>query len=175
MRNINMITKIISGGQTGVDQAALDTAIEFEIPTGGWCPRGGHDENGKCFLNRYSFLQETRSPNPDERTKLNIESSDGTLILLPKIPIPDNIKDGTLLTIQHADAVRKPYILISLEDSDQIEKILRWIDGNNVSVLNIAGPRESSAPGIYSNAREFFRTLYAELKHNYGTILQSKL
>lgn len=170
-----MITKVISGGQTGVDQAALDTAIEFEILTGGWCPRGGRDETGSCFLNRYSFLRETSSPNPDERTKLNIESSDGTLILLPKIPIPDHIKDGTLLTIRYAETVKKPYILISLEGGDQIEKILRWIDENNISVLNIAGPRESSAPGIYNNAREFFHALYAELKHNHATTLRSKL
>jgi hypothetical protein len=78
-----MIEKIVSGGQTGVDQAALLIASELGIETGGWCPKGGLDENGDCILAKYACMKETPTSEPDERTKLNIQDSDGTLIIVP--------------------------------------------------------------------------------------------
>lgn len=81
-----MIEKIISGGQTGVDQAALLVATKLDIEVGGWCPKGGSDENGHCILEQYSLMKEAKTTNPDERTRLNIEDSDGTLIIVPSIP-----------------------------------------------------------------------------------------
>src|SRR5690242_15332061 len=100
-----MIKKIVSGGQTGPDRAALDVAIKLGIPHGGWCPRGRKAEDGD-IPDRYQL----RCPTGDsedketniynERTKLNIRDSDGTLILVPAIPLPNTITDGTNLTIQ---------------------------------------------------------------------------
>lgn len=91
-----MLKKIISGGQTGVDRAALDAAILLKIPHGGWCPKGRLSEVGK-IPDKY-LLKETESSDYSERTKLNIHDSDGTLIFVPSTPI--KVTDGTLLTIQ---------------------------------------------------------------------------
>ena len=95
---INMtLLKIISGGQTGGDRAALDAAIEMKIPYGGWCPKGRLAELGTTIPTKY-ILQETTSATFEERTKLNIRDSDGTLILVPETPI--KVTDGTILTIE---------------------------------------------------------------------------
>lgn len=84
-----MIKKLVSGGQTGVDQAALSIASELGITIGGWCPKRGLDENGICILKKYPNLQEATTSSPDERTKLNIMDSDGTLIIVPSWPLPE--------------------------------------------------------------------------------------
>lgn len=105
-----MIEQIVSGGQTGVDQAALLIAKELGIPIGGWCPKGGFDENQQCVSGKYS-LREASTENPDERTRLNIDDSDGTLIIVPSLPMPDHITDGTNLTISYAEEQNKLYIL----------------------------------------------------------------
>lgn len=109
-----MIKEIISGGQTGVDQAALDAAIELKISYSGKCPKGRIDENG-VIPKRFSELKEidgefkTEKENYDARTKKNIEESDATLIIVPEIPLPSSIKDGTLLTIDEVKKQGKPY------------------------------------------------------------------
>src|SRR5262245_15492232 len=99
-----MLEKIVSGGQTGVDRAALDVAIELNIEYAGWCPKGRLDENGR-IPSKYKNLTEidgaftNEKENYDTRTKKNIQDSDGTLVLVPSLPLPEGIKDGTLLTI----------------------------------------------------------------------------
>ncbi len=160
-----MIEKIVSGGQTGVDQAGLSIGDELKIPISGWCPKGGLDENGDCVLDRYPSLTEATTANPDERTMLNIRDSDGTLIIVPCLPLPEKIQDGTRLTIADAERQRKPHLIISLTEKDGIvEKIHEWISRENIHVLNIAGPRESNSPGIHIEARTLFRELFVELK-----------
>ncbi len=160
-----MIEKIVSGGQTGVDQAVLLIAEELKIPIGGWCPKGGLDENGVCVLNTYPSLKETATIDPDERTKLNIRDSDGTLIIVPYLPLPEKIQDGTRLTITDAERQGKPHLIISLtERGSAIGEIHEWISRENICVLNIAGPRESNSPGIHLSACDLFRELFAELK-----------
>jgi hypothetical protein len=104
----SMIEKIVSGGQTGVDRAALDAAIEQSISHGGWCPKGRLSESGK-IPDKYS-LKETISAEYDERTVLNVEQSDGTLIILPNKTI--NITDGTILTRDTANKKNKPLLTI---------------------------------------------------------------
>ena len=163
-----MIDKIVSGGQTGVDQAGLLIANELKIPLGGWCPKGGLDEDGTCILKIYPSLKETATTDPDERTKLNIRDSDGTLIIVPCLPLPEKIQDGTRLTIADAERQRKPFLIISLIDREHaVDEIREWISRESIRVLNIAGPRESNSPGIHSQACDLFRELFVALKPSF--------
>ncbi len=160
-----MIEKIVSGGQTGVDQAALDMAVECGISIGGWCPRGGLDENGRNILEMHASLIEATTSVPSERTKLNVRDSDGTLIIVPSLPLPEAIKDGTQLTIDEALRLERPHLIISLAEKEgTAETILNWCTENNIHTLNIGGPRESSCPGIYEECCELFHELYIYLK-----------
>src|SRR3990167_9117872 len=138
-----MIIQVVSGGQTGVDQAGLLMAAEAGLDIGGWCPKGGLDENKVCILKRHPSLKEANTINPDERTKLNIRDSDGTLIIVPSWPLPNEIKDGTRLTIADAKRQKKPYLIVNLTEKQQASHIiLDWIHQHNIKVINIAGPRE---------------------------------
>lgn len=163
-----MIEKIVSGGQTGVDQAALLMARELGIKVGGWCPKGGLDENGRCILEQYSSMKEARTTNPNERTKLNIEDSDGTLIIVPSIPLSEKIKDGTLLTIEYVKETKKPYLIISLNDPNSSDPFKNWLSENDIKILNIAGPRESNSPGINQQSSELLREIIGNLQHSYS-------
>ena len=158
-----MIEKIVSGGQTGVDQAGLSVASELGIEVGGWCPKGGLDENGNCVLDQYASMKEATTTNPDERTKLNVEHSDGTLIIVPSLPLPGRTKDGTLLTIKHAEEKGKPHFVLSLDKPDSASEFKDWLDKNNIKVLNIAGPRESNAQGINRQAAKLLRDMIKSL------------
>jgi len=170
-----MIEKIISGGQTGVDRAALDAGIDINIHIGGWCPKGRLDENG-IIPEKYSELTEvagnfqTEQENYDLRTKLNIRDSEATLILLPSIPMPDNIKDGTLLTIQEVKRQDKPFYLLDLSANKitAVQECKDWIYKNSISVLNVAGPRESNCKGIYDLSYEFMIQILPDLQYNNG-------
>ncbi len=154
-----MIERIVTGGQTGVDQAALEVASELGIEFGGWCPKGGRDENNVSILERFA-LQEATTSDPDERTKLNIRDSDGTLIIVPTFPLPDTIRDGTLLTIEEAKRTGKPHLIIALDEREAaVDTIRSWVDENNIHTLNIGGPRESNSPGVYEDTCELLRAL----------------
>lgn len=154
-----MIEKIVSGGQTGVDQAALEVAIKLNIAHGGWCPKGRLAENG-VIPSKYS-LTETESGDYSVRTKLNIRDSDGTLILLPNTT--KKITDGTVLTIQEAKEKDKPHLIIDLSKNPDVESIAQWVRENNIKTLNIAGPRESQSPGINKLSLEFLEKAIAAL------------
>ncbi|KTC93995.1 putative molybdenum carrier protein [Legionella erythra] len=161
-----MIEKIVSGGQTGVDQAALLIATEMGIDIGGWCPKGGLDENNVNVLKQFPALKEATTSDPDERTKLNIRDSDGTLIIVPSWPLPERVKDGTKLTIDDAERQKKHHLIISMDNKDEaVQNIKAWINDNDIRVLNIGGPRESNSPGIYKEACELFRDLFKTLTH----------
>ena len=137
--------KIISGGQTGVDRAALDAAVAAGIPVGGWCPKGRLAEDG-AIPPEYP-LQETVSRLYQERTGLNVMDSDGTLILAEKI-----LSGGTALTKNFAEKYAKPLLVFKPADSGASGKIKRWLKANNIRALNVAGPRESARPGSYEKA-----------------------
>lgn len=159
-----MIEKIVSGGQTGVDQAGFLIAKELGIPIRGYCPKGGLDESGKCILDLYSSLLQATTIDPDERTRLNIDYSDGTLIVVPSWPLPSHIKDGTNLTIDYAKEQDKPYLIINLaEQNDVIDTVQQWVNDNNIEQLNIAGPRESSCLGINRDASHLFLRVFPSL------------
>lgn len=155
--NINKkLYRIVTGGQTGVDRAALDAAISLNFDYGGWCPKNRIDEKD-TIPEKYKNLKEVSGEfksdkeNYDARTKKNIEDSDATLIITPRTPLPDIIRDGTILTIEYAKKQAKPYLIIDLSEPirNNSELIIDWIQENRISILNIGGPRESTHPGIY--------------------------
>ncbi|MDF2939595.1 MAG: uncharacterized protein K0R66_237 [Gammaproteobacteria bacterium] len=152
-----MIDKIVSGGQTGVDRAALDVAIGLNIPHGGWCPKGRLAEDGS-LSDRY-HLKETQTSDYSERTKLNIQDSDATLVLVPALPL--NIQDGTVLTIEELKAKAKPHLIIDLSQKPDQALVLKWIKEHHIKTLNVAGPRESTSPGIYQKASEILNHIFA--------------
>lgn len=176
-----MIQKIISGGQTGVDRAALDFAIKQDIPYGGWCPKGRLDENG-VIPSQYTNLKEvpceftSDAENYAARTIANIKDSDGTLILVPSIPLPDEIKDGTVLTLEESRKHKKPHLLLSLSEQtpDNASLVLKWIDENAIKVLNIAGPRESSCPWIYGASLRFLKNVITFVQNMESSIDEKK-
>jgi Circularly permutated YpsA SLOG family len=146
-----MITKVVSGGQTGVDRAALDVALEHGIPCGGWCPRGRRAEDGGIQA-RYPVM-ETPSVDYAQRTEWNVRDADGTLILTR-----GPATGGTALTMEIAHRLGKPCLIIDLDGSPISSIVRAWADKNRIQTLNIAGPRESTSPGIYERSRRFLRT-----------------
>lgn len=144
--------RIVSGGQTGVDRGALDAAIALGLDHGGWCPLGRLAEDGP--IPGHYQLQETESPRYWVRTRQNVIDSTATLILAR-----GKLRGGTALTFQFADRFRKPCLVIDLEESPDPEAVRTWLDDYQVDVLNVAGPRESSAPGITEESREFLEAV----------------
>jgi putative molybdenum carrier protein len=131
---------VVSGGQTGADRAALDVALELGLPCGGWCPRGRRAEDG-AIPARYP-LRETPSDEYRQRTEWNVHDSDGTLILHA-----GRVDQGTALTERLARARGRPLLVLDVHAATAAE-IARWIDAHAVRRLNVAGPRESRAPGL---------------------------
>lgn len=149
----HLISMIVTGGQSGVDRAALDVAQELQIECSGWCPKGRLAEDGPIDA-RYP-LRETESSDVAQRTEWNARDSDGTLVLTCGRPT-----DGTGLTVEMARKYKKPCLVFDLEQPTKQSDFLAWIEQNKVSKLNIAGPRESHRPGfIYLNACRILREL----------------
>ncbi len=152
-----MLKKIISGGQTGADRAALDWAIAHGIAHGGWCPRDRRAEDGAIDA-RYR-LQETESPHYRQRTGYNVEDSDGTLVLNL-----GPLTGGTLETIRIAERLGKPCLLLALDAGAtpaDAQKLSAWLGEKRISTLNIAGPREGKRPGMYAATCRLLETLAA--------------
>ena len=144
--------KIISGGQAGVDRAALDAAIGRQLDHGGWCPRGRLAEDGR--IDEHYRLLETDTANYSVRTRKNVETADGTLIIYKRI-----LTGGSRLTETIARQSGKPCLLIDLTDEIHIEKICQWLKDSGIKTLNIAGPRASNEPDIYDSARQLIEAL----------------
>ena len=142
------MVKIISGGQTGVERAALDVALERDIPCGGWCPKGRKAEDG-VIPAKYP-LRETESVDYAERTRLNVLDSDGTIILHT-----GKLTGGTALTAQLAGTHDRPLLVVDLDRSPAPDEVIRWISDNRVMILNVAGPRETDHHGIHDRAAGF--------------------
>lgn len=145
-----MVRQVVSGGQTGVDRAALDVAMELELPCGGWCPKGRLAEDG-TIPPRYP-LRETPSAQYAQRTEWNIRDSDGTLVLSL-----GEISGGTAQTVAYAARIGKPCLVLDLLQPLTPETALAWVTAHQIQVLNIAGPRESKSPGVYAKAVTFLR------------------
>ena len=149
------IQKIVSGGQTGVDRAALDAAMVLGLPVGGWCPKGRRAEDGVIDL-RYPLI-ETPDEQYAQRTAWNVRDSDGTLVLLF-----DKSSPGTNVTIEEANALGKALLLVDLTTNPEEMEVLGWLEANGILVLNVAGPRESEAPGIYEATRAFLDDVFGK-------------
>ena len=157
-----MIRKIISGGQTGADRAALDIAIKFEIPHGGYVPRGRKSEDG-TVPEKYNMSELSTSLYP-ARTEKNIQSSDGTLILTRGI-----LTGGSKLTEKLALKHGKPLCVTDLKEISEFQaslKIIKWAVENQIETLNVAGPRASHDVKIYDMALDVLETvLYLQETH----------
>lgn len=142
--------KIVSGGQTGVDRAALDVALALGIPCGGWCPRGRRAEDG-VIAKKYP-LRETPSANYPQRTEWNVCDSNGTLVLTRGTPT-----GGTAFTIELARAHRRPCLIVNLLNPPSAQTVRDWIAKKSIRVMNIAGPRAEGNRGIYKQATAFLK------------------
>jgi len=137
--------KIVSGGQTGVDRAALDVALELGLMCGGWVPKGRRAEDGPIAA-EYP-MREMKSSAYAARTRQNVIDSDATLIMTRGEPA-----GGTAEALSIAQELKKPYHIIDLKRTHSPLAALRWLEAKRPCVLNVAGPRESEAPGIYDEA-----------------------
>jgi hypothetical protein len=147
-----MLERILSGGQTGVDRAALDVAIGLGIPVGGWCPRGRRAEDGR--IPRRYRLRETPSDRYAQRTAWNVRDADATLILTS-----GPLTRGTAFTQRMTVSHNRPVCVVDLAQTRAVAPVRRWLQRNNVRTLNIAGPRASTSPGIYDVAARFLGRL----------------
>jgi len=147
-----VVKKIISGGQTGVDRAALDAGLASGVAVGGWCPAGRRAEDGlipACYP-----LQELDSSDYAARTEQNVVAADATLVLNL-----GELADGTALTVQLARKHRRPFLVVQLDENTDPVAVAAWVREQGGNVLNIAGPRESKCPGIHESALAFVRRL----------------
>jgi len=152
--------KIFSGGQTGVDRAGLDVAIELGIAHGGWCPKGRMAEDGR-IPEKYE-LQEIDSRNYVKRTIMNVLDSSATLIITRK-----EMGKGTLLTKNIAEKNKKSLLIIQINvrvSQKKVDEITQWLKKTNPQILNIAGPRESTNPGIYTVAFRLLKRVFEQIK-----------
>ena len=145
-----MIKKIISGGQTGVDRAALDLAADLGLESGGWCPRGRRAEDG--IIPDHYPLTETPGRDYEQRTEWNVRDSEGTLILTTGKP-----EGGTQLTIETAQRLEKPFYVVDLLAPRNLPGLQYWVEYEKIHTLNVAGPRESRVPGVKAMAMEFLK------------------
>jgi hypothetical protein len=158
---MHCVTKIISGGQTGADQAGLWAARDLGLLTGGWMPRGflterGHDPELAAMFGMTAHNSATNK----ERTLANIMSSDGTLIF------GDDGQPGSALTRILCIERKKPLRIVCWDCTDgfidhwnteqkRIDYVSMWLERHQIATLNIAGNRESRAPGIFAACRQF--------------------
>jgi len=149
--------KVISGGQTGVDRAALDVALTHGIECGGWCPAGRLDEFGK-IPDRYP-IQELHDGGFTERTFQNVKDSDGTVVIYPR-----ELAGGTEQTVRFCVELQRPHELIDaskLSSEVAAKLITDFVRKDKIGILNVAGPRQSEWTEGYDYA---FRVLNAFLR-----------
>jgi hypothetical protein len=161
--------KIVSGGQTGVDRAALDVAIERGIDWGGWCPKGGWAEDAPAppgILAHYPRLRETPDSHPLQRTEWNVRDSNASLIITDGNGLAASI--GTRRASEWARQHGKPELAIDATDAKAVERAVAWLKAQEKRfgpdmTLSIGGPRESEAPGIYERARTLIGEVLARV------------
>ena len=147
--------RIVSGGQTGADRGALDFAIKHNYPHGGWAPHGRQAEDGLVPL-KYQ-LKEVVNGGYRQRTRRNVEDSDGTLIVNL-----GELDGGTLATQTFAEKMRRPCFIAQLNagvTEDTVASLLAWLREHPIKTLNVAGPRESKRPGIHCLTEELLQAI----------------
>lgn len=162
------ITRVVSGGQTGVDRAALDVAIELGIQHGGWVPQGRTAEDGpidQCYQ-----LKQTTSVDAAQRTEWNVRDSDATLIVSR-----GQLTGGTELTQQMTRKYGRPHLHVDLSElsiPEAVRRVIQWLAPLQCSTLNVAGPRASEDTEIYQRARTLLRQI---LLYQPGTVSNGNL
>ena len=144
--------KIVSGGQTGVDRAALDVALKYDIDCGGWCPAGRLDEFGR-IPGRYP-VKELEQGSFAERTLQNVKDSDGTVVIYDR-----ELRGGTAYTVDCCKQLKRPHNLIdaaNISTDEASNAITGFVREYKIDILNVAGPRQSEGPEGYDYA---FRAL----------------
>jgi len=153
-----MLKKIVSGGQTGADRAALDVAMECDLEIGGWIPKGRLAEDGPISKG-YQGLTETESADPSVRTGLNVRDSDATLILSH-----GPLQGGSLLTLEEANKLGRSVLHIDLAATPQApaaRRLCEWLRQVDPSTLNVAGSRASQDAAIYCAVADLLRAALA--------------
>lgn len=155
------ISKVISSGETGVGRAAIDTAVNLDIPYAGWCPNGGKASDMSeppGLLGHYSALQATPASSPQQRTEWNVRDSDATLVLYG--PSGIGCSATAVRTQDHAQNYCRPAIVLSVGDYTSIDQVHDWVLSLPAHIsLNISGPSEIEESGIYSASRYFIEEL----------------
>lgn len=162
--HLGVLRKMVSGGQSGADRGALDAALDAEFPCGGVCPRGRRAEDG-AIADRYP-LDEHPSPDYPDRTRANIERSDGTVILARGA-----LTGGTALTRDLAVQLGRPLLVIDLATESEpvaAAAISSFVRECGIEVLNVAGPRESGCPGIAAAVRRVMTQVIADARSTTG-------
>ena len=152
-----MLTKIISGGQTGADRAALDAGIESGFPIGGSCPAGRMAEDGPIDL---TYPLEEIEGGYESRTRKNVEDSGGTVVFFGGY-----LHGGTEKTAAFCKELAKPYTLIDIElipVDAAVDEVLSFVADHKIRVLNVAGPRQSHCPSIYPYVKTTIHGLIAK-------------
>jgi hypothetical protein len=158
---------ILSGGQTGVDRAALDAAIERGLSWGGWCPRGGWAEDfpdPPGLLARYPNLRETPLSDPAQRTEWNVRDSDAILIATDRAGL--SVSKGTSGAKEWAERHGRPLLVVDVSQPDAAAQVAGWLQAQRRRFgarmkLGVGGPRESEAPGIYASTRRLLVRAFA--------------
>ena len=168
MDKVSLLKKVVSGGQTGVDQSALRAAVKGGLTIAGWCPPGMSSEAG---LIPVEFpLTETpkeRSELAPEiprslRTEWNVRDSDATIILQPSATNPKDL--GTAFTLTSALHYQRPLLICNPNDPKSVKQIKDWIKKLGIKTLNIAGPSEGKAPGISDITDKLLSAVFAKKK-----------
>lgn len=180
----SFVLTIRSGGETGVDRAALDAVLNYNatknlpnldnnakksssslsVQVTGWCPKGRLADEGE-IPSKYP-LNETPNKEFSQKIEWNVRDADATLVLSSSTTLqPDT---GTNLTLKATEKMNKPCLPIFLDGDTETKAgdVLRWMNGNNVKDLNVAGPCESYCPGIHANARHFVTSLLEMFERN---------
>ena len=153
--------KVVSGGQSGVDRAALDAALGAGIPYAGWCPKGGWAEDmpqPPGVLALYPDLRETPEASPGQRTEWNVRDADALMALTAGAGLA--VSEGSALALRYAERLGKPHIVIDLDAPDALAQARSFLGERAGGSLCVGGPRESEAPGIYKSARAFLTALF---------------
>ncbi len=149
--------RIVSGGQSGVDRAALDFALRSGFAYGGWCPRDGWAEDfpePPGVRAKYPRLAPTPSADPDQRSLWNVRDSDATLIITAGL----SRSKGSAFTLSSAIALGKPHLVVDPR-APEAALAREWLERTRPQTLNVAGPRESESPGIYAAASALMEIL----------------